>query len=171
MKVGEIPEIRGGGLRYSPYLFSQRGLFNKYLLPKDRDLPQHGLTFAPKTFDFGFNASSPSLDPYDTTFQTITCRRNLLVWGIVGTSSPAVRGVAAVSPGFLFQVKHSHMGSQRQFFNKALTDIELAGTAQNPQLLIEPQLILSGDQLTLEMQNLGNLELNAQVVLLGGEFD
>jgi hypothetical protein len=171
ISIGQHRETRGGRLKFSPYLFSQDGIYNKFLLPNRRDLPQYGVTFAPKTFDFGFNASNPSLDPYDTQFQTITCTRNLLIWGITGTSSPAARGSAAVTPAFLFQVLHSHLGTQRQFFNKALTDQELAGTAQEPHLLIEPQLVLSGDQLTISMQNLGNLQLNAQVCLLGGEFD
>ncbi len=171
VSVGQYRERQGGRLKFSPYLFSQNGTFNRYLLPARRDLPQFGVTFAAKTFDFGFNASNPSLDPYDTQRQTITCTRNFLAWGFTGTSSPAAFGSGAVSPAFLFQVYHSHMGAQRQFFNKALSDQELAGSAQAPHILIEPQVILIGDQLTLEMQNLGNLTLNAQVVLLGGEFD
>ncbi|MGH9501675.1 MAG: hypothetical protein ACRD20_02360 [Terriglobales bacterium] len=168
--VGEHPETRAGALRFSVFLFAQKKLVNRWLLPLHRDLPCDGFTFAVKTFDFGFNASNPSLDPFDTQFQTITCRSNILIWGVTGTSAPAVRGVAPVSPGFLFQLLHTHAGNQRQWTNKATTDIEGCGSAQNPHILKEPQLILAGDQLTISMQNLGNLELNAQVALLGGEF-
>lgn len=167
--IGEHIKTRAGRIRFSPFLFPQDGLFNRFRLPRLRDLPQHGLTFAIKTFDFGFNASNPSLNPFDTAYQTVTCTRNILIWGITGTSTP-LAGVKPVSPAFLFQFLQTHQGVQAQFFNKPITDVEGVGTAQDPLILKEPQLALAGDQLQIQIQNLANVNLNAQVCLLGGEF-
>lgn len=173
MKIGEHISTRAGAFRFSPFLFPQEAWFNRFFLPKLRDLPYHGLRFAMKTFDFGFNPQNASLDPYDTQYQSITFRQNMLVHGITGTSSPA-DGSTPVTPAFLFQFLHTHTdpsgSSQRQWFGKPVSEVEQAGTAQDPFILTEPQLVLAGDQIQIQMQNLTGAELNAQLCLLGGEF-
>lgn len=173
--IGEHVATRGGQFRFSPFLFPQSPFFNRFLLPKQRDLPYIGLTFALKTFDFGFNASNPSLAPFDTAYQTVVCIKNFLVWGITGVVTP-LDGSAAVSPAFLFQFLHSHKDSnqesatQRQWFAKPISDVEGLGTAEEPLILKEPQLVLAGDQLQIQIQNLSGAIVDAQVCLLGGEF-
>jgi hypothetical protein len=159
-------------VRISPYLYGQRKLLNIFFLPKLRDLPQHGLDLKALVFDFGFNANNLSLDPFNTTRANETCRRNFLVWGITGRADLAtLPPTAPPEPSYLFQFFHAHEGVQRQFYNKDLSNRELAGNAQHPHLLPHPYLILAGDTITCEVQNLGSSALDAQVVLLGGEFD
>jgi len=166
--VGIQPKHLSCWQRISPFLWPQHGLLQKYHLPNLRDLPE-GTEFRAKTFDFGFNPGNASLIPYDTQVNSITLARNFLIWGINAVSSPAP-GSTAVSPAFLFNVIQQHAGDQLQFYNKTITDIEGGGSGQEPFILTSPQLVLAGDQLQVEVQNLANITLNAQVVLLGGEF-
>jgi hypothetical protein len=166
--VGLQPKKLSNYWRISPYLWAQHGLLQKYHLPIMRDLPP-GTEFRARTFDFGFNPGNAVLAPYDTQYQSITQARNFLIWGINGASA-AGRGQIAASPAYLFNVVINHAGDQQQFFNKTMSDIESAGTAQEPFILTSPQLVLAGDQMTVQIQNLGNINLAAQVVLLGGEF-
>jgi hypothetical protein len=164
--VGSQPGDKSALVRISPYLYGQRKLLNIFFLPKLRDLPQHGLDLLGEVFDFGYNQGSVPLDAFDVLRSSQVLRRNFLVWGITGVCTPS-----GAVPNYLFQVYHTHEGKQRQFFNKALSDGELAGTAQAPMLLAHPYLVLEGDTLECEVQNLSNANLNAQVVLWGGEFD
>lgn len=160
-------------VRISPFLYGQRKLLNIFFIPKLRDLPQHGLDLKALVFDFGFNDTSQSLDAYDTLRANEVARMNFLVWGITGHADEATSPPTPppAEPSYLFQFFHTHDGNQRQFFNKDLSNRELAGSGQHPHLLPHPYLILAGDTITCEMQNLGGSQLNAQVVLLGGEFD
>ena len=166
--VGIQPKKLSNFHRISPYLWPQQGLLQRYHLPNERDLPA-GLEFRFRTFDFGFNEGNASLQPFDTQYQSITQARNFLIWGINGKAS-ATTGQSAPSPAFLFNVVLNHQGDQAQFFNKTVSDIEQAGTAEEPFILRSPQLVLAGDQLTVTIQNLANITLNGQVVLIGGEF-
>jgi len=154
----------------SPYLFGRFGLNNKYQLPDGRELPLFGLRFRAKTFDFGFNPGTQIVPPYGTFATNLIVTANLLVWAIVATQN-AMNGATLVSPAFLFNITHSHEGNQLQWFNKAISSGEGAGTAQGPTMLRRPQIVITGDQLQVEVQNLGNYNLQAQVVLYCGEFD
>jgi|SRR5579885_2640612 len=170
--VGDHRGDSSGVLRISPYLFNLRSLLNIFFLPKQRDLPQTGLDLRSMVFDFGFNKNlaGPSIDAFDTFRQGDVARRNMLVWGITGTAT-LVSGGAVGSPALLFNLFHSHNGSQRQFFNKDISDVEALGTAQKPLILAHPYLILAGDNVVCEVQNLSINPINAQVVLWAGEFD
>lgn len=156
--------------RISPFLFSQRKLLNRYFLARGRDLPGSGLEFRARTFDFGYNNPAQVLAPYAVINTNLISDNNLLVWGIVGVSNPKGTAAAAVSPAYLFNVTHTHEGTQIQWFNKAISDVEAAGSAQHPYLMREPQLVLAGDSLQIEIQNLGNFNLQAQITLYGGQF-
>ena len=80
--------------------------------------------------------------------------------------------LAAVSyTHLLVQFFHTHDGVQRTWENKPITDIEAVGDAQNPSFLKEPILLVSGDTLTCQLQNLLDATLQAQIILVGGEFE
>jgi len=154
----------------SPYLFGQRKLLNRYFLAGLRDLPITGMTLRAKTFDFGFNNPALTLAPFAAQDTNLVIKANFLVWGIVGTSSFAASGDAGPSPAYLFNILHSHEGKQITWFNKDVSDTECAGSAKRPYLLRRPQLVIAGDSLQVEIQNLTGSNLNAQIVLYGGEF-
>lgn len=168
--VGTHRGQSSAAIRISPWLYSQKKLLNIFFLPKLRDLPQIGLELKVVMFDYGFNPGNPVLDPFDTVRTSEVCTRNLIIWGITGTSIIVGAGAPA-EPAYMLQVYHTHQGTQSQFFNKPVTDVELAGTAQHPHLLPHPYLCLKGDVLDCELQNLTGNNLNAQLCLLGAEFD
>ena len=175
---------RSGGpdrlYRVSPLLFSQRGITNKYFLPSERDLPLEGLELRFQCFDFGFAIPGAAVGPYETAFFGITLGRNFLAELITGCSAPAASAVtpvagapgAKVTPGFLFNFNHENAkGVVRQWAQKPLKDAEGLGTAEEPMVFKSPALVLAGDTLTCMIQNLGNVTLQAQIVLIGGEFE
>ena len=155
----------------SPYLLGLRGINNKYFLPNGRDLPIKGMTLRGYVFDFGFNPGSVALAPYQESDVNLVLRKNMLVWAVVGTSIVQPDNSAPTEPAYLFNIFHQHEDKTFQFFNKPISDVEAAGTAGRPYLLKEPQLILTGDQLQVDVQNTANVNLAVQVVLYGGEFD
>lgn len=164
--------------RISPLLFPQYpGGLNKYFLQKERDLPQHGLVTRFQVFDFGFS-SGVAVQPFDTAYADVQIGRDFLAEIITGTfigaalSSPPTFGAqnANQSPGFLATFLHTHDGVQRQWENKPVPDLEKVGDGRNPSLLTEPILLVAGDTLTCQLQNLANLTLQAQILLIGGEF-
>ena len=167
--VGFQPKYLSNWRRISPYLWPQHGLLQKYHLPKLRDLPE-GIAYRPKTFDFGFNANTLPLEPYNTQYVSLTQARNLLIWAITGVSAVPFGQTPAVGPQYLFQVIQTHQGDEAQFFNKAMTDGESAGSNEEPFILTEPALILANDQIKVSVQNLANVTLSVQITLHGGEF-
>jgi len=169
--VGTLPRKMSAGVRYSPYFVPQKGIIrNSFYLPKLRDLPRSGLGGVIKTFDFGFNPGSSPLDPYETNYQSIGVNRPLLVYAMTGASSVSGDD-SPVSPAFLFNLTTTdEKGVQSQIFNKTVTDLEMAPGAQHPMPLPRLKLILPGQQVQCEVQNLGNVTLYAQIALWGGEF-
>jgi hypothetical protein len=172
-------DARGSRLyRVSPLLFAQEQTTNKDHLPKERDLPAHGLELRFQTFDFGFVDLGKILGPYATEFVGIPFGRDFLATSITGcsaslaTANPPVAGAAnaQVKPSFLFNFLHTHDGKQRQWSNKNITDVEGLGNGQDPMLFKSPVLIPKGDTLTCVVQNLGNNSLQVQIMLAGGEF-
>jgi hypothetical protein len=174
---------RSGGpdrlFRVSALLFPQRKLMNKYFLPEERDVPLEELELRFETFDFGFSNPGNVVAPYDTAYFGISFGRNFLAEMITGTSVPQASATppaagqpgAAVTPSFLFNFQHENAkGVQRQWSNKPVTDLEGLGTAEQPMFFKSPALILQGDTLTCMIQNLANVSLQAQIVLIGGEF-
>lgn len=170
--------------RVSPLLFPQypAGL-NKYFLQKVRDLPQHGLVTRFHVFDFGFSIGN-AVQPFDTSFADVQIGRDFLGLILNGcyaaaavtgatTPPPTLGAQNAINgpPGFLVTWLHTHDGVQRQWDNKLVTDIEAVGDGMNPSLLKEPVLLVAGDTLTCQLQNLNNVTLQAQILLVGGEFD
>jgi hypothetical protein len=176
--------------RVSPLLFPQypQGL-SKYFLQKGRDLPQHGLVTRFQVFDFGFGSGTGNLvAPFDTAYADVQIGRDFLAEIITGTYATAAAAIppsnsgspgyglggqpnANQTPGFLVTFLHTHDGVQRQWENKPVTDIESVGDGLNPSLLTEPILLVAGDTLTCQLQNLANATLQAQILLIGGEFD
>jgi hypothetical protein len=173
-------DMRGSRLyRVNPLLFPQEQTTNEYHLARERDLPAHGLTLRFYGFDFGFSDPAKTVPPYGTAEPFgVPFGKNFLVASITGCSAtvagvnPPAAGVpgAQKSPSFLFNFLHTHGGKTRQWFNKNLTDVEGLGTGQDPQMFRSPPLILQGDTLTCQVQNLGNSTLQVQIVLTGGEF-
>ena len=166
--VGLQPKHLSSHFRISPYLYSQSGLLNVQFLPKKRDLPD-GIDYRAKTYDFGYNDPTQILEPFNTQYSSLTLARNFLIWGITGVSQ-VQPGQTPLSPAFLFQISQTHDGEEALYFNKAVTDLELAGTAQEPYILKSPALVLAADQLKVTVQNLGNVNLQVQITLHGGEF-
>jgi len=169
-----------GKVKISPYFFGQHGLMNMLYIPKVRDLPSRGFDFKGLVFDFGFNAGQLGqlgdlgLGPFEVQDRNYQVERPFMIWGIAGFDDDAT--VPYV--GYNLQIFHSHQGSQRQFFNKAVADGEIAGTGSNLHLLRSPYVVLKGDQLQCQVANLSNNAANpaggnchVQVVLYGGEFD
>jgi hypothetical protein len=162
-----------------PLLFPQRHVNNKYFLPKDHELPAHGLTTRMLAFDFGMSDPSLTILPYDTGFFPIEMGNNFLAEIITGISAVlplatvpaagALNGVQ-VDPSYLFNFQHTHAGNTRQWFNKNVTNGEGIGSAQEPMLFKHPALIPKGDTLTCIVQNLANANLRVQILLTGGEF-
>lgn len=165
--------------RVSPLLFPQFGTYNKFLLPKNRDLPAHGLITRFYAFDFGYSQLSQAIAPYDTAYCPLVVGRDLLVWSItrtystVATADPPVAGTpgANASPGFLVNFIHEHQGVQRQWCNKSVSDGEFGGNGAYPMVLKDPALLPQGDTIICQITNLLNATMLAQVVFSGGEFD
>jgi hypothetical protein len=160
--------------RISPFLFGQRNIRNARYLPKDRDLPVAGLELKAFTYDFGFNNPAAVLGPYQETDTNLVIRRNVMIWAIMAHRQPVATGgvmPTEVIPPLLFNVYHQHEDKIFQFFNKPIAHLEGGGVARFPYILKEPQIILSGDQLSVDVTNAGNYNLAVQIVLYGGEFD
>lgn len=176
--------------RVSPYLFSQFGAYNKYLLPSKRDLPSHGLMTSFLVFDFGCTNPNSSIAPYDTAYCPLVLGRDSLVTIVTGyyTSAPpqvltnpaaTPYGIGAqttqvgpnVTPGFLVNFLHTHQGAQRQWSNKEITDGESVGDYQYPLVLKDPALLPEGDTITCKIQNLANVTLQAQICFMCAAFD
>jgi hypothetical protein len=175
---------RSGGpdrlYRVSPLLYSQREVMNEYFLPDERDLPGEGLDLRFETFDFGFSNPGNIVPPLDMAYFDIPFGRNFLASMITGSSmaapgpTPPVAGSpnAAVTPSFQFNFVHLNAkGVQRQWSSKPVTDFEALGTAEEPMIFKSPVLILKGDTLQCQLINLANVNLMAQIVLIGGEFE
>jgi hypothetical protein len=169
--------------RVSPLLYSQFGVYNKYLLPKKRDLPAHGLITRFYAFDFGHSNPGNSIAPMQWAQCPLILGRDFLVWAVTGVynaaapqiltappTTPAQVGLN-VSPGFLVNWLHTHNDVQRQWSNKNITDGEAIGTGRLPMMLKDPALLPRGDTITCVIQNLNNVTLQAQIVFAGGEFD
>jgi hypothetical protein len=169
--------------RVSPLLLAQFGTYNKYFLPKKRDLPTHGLVTRFYVFDFGYANPNSSIAPMQMEFCPLVMGRDFLCEMITGRygaaapqvlTNPATQTVDAganVTPGFLVNFLHTHNGVQRQWANKPLTNDEAIGSALYPLFLKDPALLPEGDTLTCVIQNLSNVTLQAQILFTGGEFD
>lgn len=177
--------------RVSPYLFSQFGAYNKYLLPIARDLPLHGLVLKLYPFDFGISNAANLVPPYGQVDSPVVFGRDLLVWGVTkaywvqppaaiqktaaqpnGYEPPSIGQVGAnVTPGFLVNWLHTHNGVEQQWANKAITDSEAAGDGRFPMIFKEPQIVLAGDTITCQLQNMNNATIAAQICFWTGEFD
>lgn len=162
----------------SPFLFGLRGIRNRLYLPAPRDLPtSNELALKCYVFDFGFNATGSGagvLPPYAQNDLSIAIRKNLLIWAITATRTVlSTNGVipAEVVPTAVLNVFQQHSGKLMQFFNKAVGFREVAGTGAQPAILKSPHLVLAGDSLDVDVQNLGNYNLAFQVALIGGEFE
>jgi hypothetical protein len=174
--------------RISPLLFPQYPALNKYFLQKERDLPTFGLVTRFQVFDFGYSSGGGNqVAPFDTAYSDLQIGRDFLaeiITGIYGAVAAAVPPSLSTSsgyglggqinanqtPGFLVTFLHTHDGVQRQWENKPITDIEAVGNGTDPSLLKEPILLVTGDTLTCQLQNLSNVTLQAQILLIGGEF-
>jgi hypothetical protein len=175
-------DARGSRLyRVSPLLYPQEQLENALLLPKERDLPAHGLGTVFYPFDFGFNNPMATIAPYDTQYFGYVIGKDFLATAITGTAAavgvtganaPATAGQpgALPSPSYLFNFLQTHNGNQRQWANKNLTNLEGVGSASDPIIFRNPVLVPEGDTLTCEVQNLANVTLQVQILLTGGEF-
>jgi hypothetical protein len=164
-------------VRISPFFYSQHKLLNVLYIPKLRDLPQEGMDFKAVVFDFGF-AQGAGLGPFETQHINLQVERPYMIWGIAGLTSDLTNPAV----GFKIQFFHTHGGSQRQFFNKHMNDLNICGQAGRPLIVRSPYLVLKGDQISCEVKNLSNNSANpgfpavgsnakVQVVLYGGEFD
>jgi hypothetical protein len=161
-------------MRVSPMMFGQRGILNRYFLPKDRDLPGKGLDLKAKVFDFGFNSAAAVLGPFQESDLSIPVRKNFLIWAVMchRQVQPTFTTVPTeVVPPFIFNIFQKHEDATFQIFNKAIANLEGGGSARKPYLLKIPHLVPSGDSLNVDIQNSGNYSLSAQVVLYGGEFE
>lgn len=169
-----------GKVKISPYMFAQHKLLNLLYIPKVRDLPSLGFDFKALVFDYGFNPGQTGqigdtgLGPFETQDRNYQVERPFMIWGLTGFDDDAT--VPYV--GFNLQIFHTHQGSQRQLFNKAVADKEILGTGRSPMIMRSPYLVLRGDQLQCQVQNLsdnsanvGTANARVQVVLFGGEFD
>jgi hypothetical protein len=179
--------------RVSPFLFSQFGAYNKFLLPGERELPRSGLMTRLYPFDFGYADPSNALAPYAQADCPLVVGRDILIWGITrtwstlnptlsaGAITPGAPGANA-DPALLINFVHTHNGIQRQWSNKPLTNGEIGGgygmddddadlAAMFPMILHEPALLAEGDTIMCTLQNMLNATVAAQVLLLGGEFD
>lgn len=158
--------------RLSPYLLGLRGINNAYFLPKGRDLPNDGLSLRAETFDFGFNLPNIPLAAFEERSVNFPIQKNFLVWGVCVTALLQPQDVnVTVVPAILISITQQHGSKLLEFFNKEIADLNAGGTAAKPYLLKEPQLVLSGDQLEVDVMNTQNSNVSAQVVLWGGEFE
>src|ERR1700677_1010110 len=66
----------------SPYLYPQFGQYNKYFLPKHRDLPSHGLVTRMYVLDFGYSNQGNQIAPYQLEQCPLVLGRDFLVWGV-----------------------------------------------------------------------------------------
>jgi hypothetical protein len=182
MRAGDLTFSRSGDRQklygVSPLLFTQDQLNNKYFLPDERDLPAHGLELRFWTFDFGFSNPGNFIGPYGYADIGLPAGRNFLAISITGASVPqgssppttAGNPGAQITPSYLINFVHTHQGAQRQWANKSLYDVEGVGRGVYPTVFKSPVLILQGDTLTCEVQNLANSNLQLQVMVAGGEF-
>jgi hypothetical protein len=174
---------RSGGCQklycVSTILFPQYTVFNGYFIPKDNELPAHGVITRLLPFDFGFSDPSLVIYPYDTAYFPIELGDNFLAETITGFSDvlggvdvAAAGALANVpqDPAYLVNFQHTHLGSTRQWANKSVTNDEAVGTGENPLLFKTPVLIPKGDTLTCVVQNMLNAQLRVQVLLAGGSF-
>jgi hypothetical protein len=169
--------------RVSPLLYPQFGVYNKYILPKSRDLPLHGLITRFYVFDFGYSNPGNAIAPYQTAYCPLVMGRDFLVWAVtrvynaigpLALTNPATTPAQIgpnQSPGLLVNWLHTHNDVQRQWSNKNVTDGEQGGDGRYPMVLKDPALIPQGDTITCVIQNLGNVTLAAQYMFGGGEFD
>jgi hypothetical protein len=166
-----------------PLLFPQYTTFNKYFLPTEHELPAHGLRTRFLPFDFGYNDPMLAISPYDSVPVSLPMENNFLaeiitgtysVQGPTGATTVASLGGALIgvnmTPGYLINFQQTHNGKTRQWANKAVSNAEAVGTAENPLLFKHPILIPAGDMLTCTIQNLMNATLQVQLLLTGGEF-
>lgn len=171
---------RNPKVRVSPFLYAQEQLYNGLFLPEVRDLPSKALRLVFHTFDFGFTDPTRILGPYNEDYFNIPMGKNTLFWAITGlsipappstTPTPATGNVGAqISPALQFNFLQGHGDVVSQWSNKPITDIEGLGTAQDPMFFRSPVLVPTGDTITADVQNMGNVNLKAQIVLHGGEF-
>jgi hypothetical protein len=166
--------------RVSPLLFPQYTTFNRFFLPDEHELPAHGLESNFLVFDFGFSDPNLVIAPYDTGYFPVELGFNFLAEVITGVSDvlgvatvPATGSLqnAQVSPAYLINFQHTHLGNTRQWAAKNVPNGVAVGTAENPLLFKSPVLIPKGDSLVCIVQNLANAQLRVQVLLTGGSFD
>ncbi len=171
--IGEQAGDVSGLIRISPMLFAQKGLMNIFRIPKLRDLPIN-LDLKAIVFDFGFDTAptNPGLAPFDTQDDSKVIERPMLLWGITGVASYAGAAPAGSQNNYQVMFFHTHNGVQRQLFNKRMLDSEVIGTAQQPNILRTPYLMLPGDSIQIEVNSMtAGTPTKIQVCLLGGEFD
>jgi hypothetical protein len=161
----------------SPLLFPQYTVLNGFFLPDPHELPAHGLTTRFLPFDFGFNDPTLIVQPYDTSFFQIVMGENFLAEAITGVNdvpnfppTPGAQQNVNVDPSYLINFQHTHQGTTRQWMNKNVTNGEAVGTGENPLLFKIPALVLQGDTLTCQVQNMANASMRIMVTLIGGAF-
>lgn len=182
METNELIFSRSGGAdrlyKVNPLLFPQQHLANKYQLPDGRDLPASGLELRFWTFDFGFANAGNVVPPYALAPTGLPAGRNFLVVSISGASVPQASATpptagnpgAQSSPSFQINFLQTSDGNQRQWFNKAIQDVAGFGDGRRPHIFKNPILVLQGDTLVCQVQNLLNANLRVQIMLAGGEF-
>jgi len=149
--VGQNRGIYGIGLSaISPYFFPQRKLLNLYFLPKRRDLPQEDMLLYWIRFSFGDTPGTTGLAALDTQNQAQQVKLPTYVWGISGGS----RTLVGTSAGFIFQLYHTIGQNRRWIFNKHVSDVEVLGNGQHPQLFPRPYLLLPQDSIECEVKNM-----------------
>ena len=154
-------------------LFADRQFNNNHYLPTTLDLPAD-LEFAPKVFGWGLfgPSSQPGLAALDTQNQTFQIAVPTFIWGLTGVSNDNT-GPGNSNSGFLFSIFHTHNGNQYQFFNRAVFSGDILGSGPKPFYLRKPHLLLPGDSIEVQVQNLGSPAAPAvtsiQVVLLAGD--
>ena len=177
--------------RASPYLLPQFGAYyQKFLLSKTRDLPEHGLVTRGYAFDFGYSNPNNAIAPFQWAECPLVIGRDFIAWSVTRVYSVAAplvltapattpHGVGAVtsqlgpnvSPGLMVNFYHTHNDVTRRWANKNISDGEFGGSGRYPMLLKDPALLPQGDTLLCVIQNMSNVTLQAQYLLMGGEFD
>ena len=129
----------------------------------------------------GFALPVQQVAPMDTQYFPITLANNFLALAITGVSDvPPSQNVSVpaagsfsgvqVDPAYLINFQQTHAGNTWQWANKAVTNREACGTAQNPLMFKSPILLPAGDTLACTVQNMANTSLRVQVTLIGGSF-
>lgn len=160
-----------GHLRISPLYFGQRRLANKHYLPPLLMLPDD-LDFSPIPFGWGVFGPGPGLTALGQGYLTYQVSLVTWIWGLCGGSNDAT-GPGGSNSGFQVNLIHTHNGNQYQFFNRPAFNLDVLGTGTKPMILRAPHMLLPGDSLSCQVNNLGNpvapVVTSIRVLLLAGQ--